>query len=55
MADAHRPEHHAPLQVESPMDYAQHEKTYNGFLVATKWTVISLAATAVILYFLIRP
>lgn len=55
MATKNRPEHHSELQVESPMDYAQHEATYKGFLVVTKWTVIGLAASAVILYFLIQP
>jgi hypothetical protein len=55
MATKHRPEHHAELQVESPMDYAQHEATYNGFLTAIKWTIVALAATAIILYFLVKP
>lgn len=55
MATQHRPEHHADLQLESPMDYAQHEGTYNGFLRAVKWTIIGLAITTVVLYFLINP
>lgn len=55
MATKHRPEHHSDLQVESPMDYAQHEATYNGFLTAVKWTMIVAAVSAVILYFLIKP
>jgi hypothetical protein len=55
MATKHRPEHHSELQVESPMDYAQHEATYNGFLTAVKWSIISLAITTIILYFLIKP
>lgn len=55
MATKHRPEHHAELQVESPMDYAQHEATYNGFLTAVKWSILVLAASAVVLYFLIKP
>ena len=55
MATKHRPEHHSELQVESPMDYAQHEATYNGFLTAVKWSIIGLAVTVVILYFLINP
>lgn len=55
MATKHRPEHHAELQVESPMDYAQHEATYNGFLTAVKWTIVALAITTVILYFVINP
>lgn len=55
MATKHRPDHHAELQVESPMDYAQHEATYNGFLTAVKWTIVALAITTVILYFVINP
>jgi len=55
MATKHRPEHHSDLQVESPMDYAQHEATYNGFLRAVKWSVVVMAVSAVILYFLIQP
>ncbi|MGV8831380.1 MAG: aa3-type cytochrome c oxidase subunit IV [Devosia sp.] len=55
MATKHRPEHHAPLQAESSMDYAQHEATYDAFITGAKWTVIGLAVTVVILYFLIQP
>ena len=55
MADHHRPEHHSQLQVESPMDYAQHEATYNGFVAGVKWTVLGLAVMIIVLYFLIRP
>lgn len=55
MATKHRPEHHSELQVESPMDYAQHEATYNGFVTGLKWTIMGLAVTAIVLYFLIRP
>ena len=55
MATKHRPEHHAELQVESPMDYAQHEATYNGFLTAVKWSIGSLAVLAIVLYFLVNP
>lgn len=55
MATKTHPEEHPELQNESPMDYAQHEATYKGFLTATKWTVLALAATTVILYFLIQP
>ncbi|WP_332686564.1 aa3-type cytochrome c oxidase subunit IV [Devosia sp.] len=55
MATKHRPEHHAELQVESPMDYAQHEATYNGFLTFLKWSVLGLAVTAIILYFVVNP
>ena len=55
MATKHRPEHHPEPVVESPMDYAQHEATYDGFITAVKWSVIGLAASMVILYFLIQP
>lgn len=55
MATKHRPEHHSELQLESPMDYAQHEATYNGFIAFAKWTILILAATAIILYFVIKP
>ncbi len=31
-------EHHSgPLEVGAKMDYAEHEKTYNGFLTASKY------------------
>jgi hypothetical protein len=53
MANKHRPKHHSELQVESPMDYAQHEATYNGFITAVKWSVIGSAVSMVILYFLV--
>ena len=55
MATKKRPEHHSELQLESPMDYAQHEATYNGVLTAVKWSIIGLAVTTIILYFLIKP
>lgn len=55
MATKHHPEHHAEVQVESPMDYAQHEATYNAFLTAVKWSIMGLAVTAVILFFIIKP
>lgn len=50
-----RPEHHAAPVLESAMDYAEHEKTYNGFLVGVKWSVIAAAVLMVILYFVINP
>ena len=55
MATKKRPEHHSELQLESPMDYSQHEATYNGFLTAIKWTIIVAAVSAIILYFLVKP
>jgi len=45
----------APHDVQNAMDYAEHERTYNGFMRLTKWTVIATAISVVILYFLIRP
>ncbi|XUY26340.1 aa3-type cytochrome c oxidase subunit IV [Agrobacterium sp. rho-8.1] len=31
-------EHHTgPLEVGAPMNYSEHEKTYNGFLTASKY------------------
>ncbi|NTJ44065.1 aa3-type cytochrome c oxidase subunit IV [Agrobacterium larrymoorei] len=31
-------EHHTgPVEVGAQMDYSEHEKTYNGFLVASKY------------------
>ena len=41
--------------ISEHMDYAQHEATYNGFLTAVKWTIVALAISTVILYFLINP
>ena len=55
MAKTTHPAHHSDLQVESPMDYAQHEATYSGFITAVKWTIGILAVSTVILYFLIKP
>ena len=46
---------HPPLQEESPMDYAQHESTYNGFVTFVKWSTLGLAALMIVLYFLIQP
>lgn len=44
--------HPAPV-LESGMDYAEHEKTYNGFVQGVKWSVYAMAALMVVLYFLI--
>jgi hypothetical protein len=46
--------HPAPV-LESGMDYAEHEKTYRGFVQVVKWSIYSIAALLVILYFLIIP
>jgi len=52
MANKTAEPHPAPV-MESHMDYAEHEKTYNGFVQAVKWSVYATAALMVILYFLI--
>lgn len=44
--------HPAPV-LESGMDYAEHEKTYNGFMGAVKYSIISMAILVVGLYFAI--
>ena len=33
-----------PAEIGAPMDYAEHEKTYSGFLVATKFLTIFCVA-----------
>ncbi|MBX9454986.1 MAG: aa3-type cytochrome c oxidase subunit IV [Rhizobium sp.] len=36
-------EHHSgPVEVGASMDYAEHEKTYNGFLFAAKYGTMML-------------
>ncbi|MEO9299211.1 aa3-type cytochrome c oxidase subunit IV [Devosia alba] len=55
MATKHRPEHHSEPRLESPMDYAQHEGTYEGFITGVKWVAIISVISMVILYFLIQP
>ena len=50
-----RPEHHAAPVLESAMDYAEHEKTYNGFVNGVKWSVYGTAVLMIILYFVINP
>lgn len=42
-----------PLREESPMDYAQHEATYSGFVTVTKYTILGIAILMVGLYFAI--
>ena len=46
-------EPHPPTVEESAMDYAQHEKTYTGFMAAVKYSIVSLAILLVGLYFAI--
>jgi hypothetical protein len=50
-----RPAHHSAPVLETAMDYAEHEKTYNGFITAVKWSIYGGAALMVILFFLINP
>jgi hypothetical protein len=54
MANTHAEPHPAPVE-ETAMDYAQHEKTYNGFVQGVKWSVIGTAVLVIILYFLVNP
>lgn len=44
---------HPPTVQESAMDYAEHERTYNGFVIGVKWSIYATAALLIILYFLI--
>jgi hypothetical protein len=37
------------------MDYAHHEQTYHGFVTGSKYAVLILAISVVLLYFIIRP
>jgi hypothetical protein len=52
MANTTAEPHPAPV-LESAMDYAEHEKTYKGFVTGVKWSIYVTAALMVILYFLI--
>jgi len=40
---------------ESPMDFAEHQKSYQLFLSAVKWSIISTAVLLVLLYFIVQP
>lgn len=51
MASKHEPL--PPRQVESTMDYAQHQATYDGFVASVKWAILIMAVSMIILYFLI--
>lgn len=43
--------HHAPSSDGHPaMDYAEHERTYRGFLVFSKWGTIACAVVLVAMY-----
>ena len=48
-------QHHSEPVLESAMDYAEHEKTYNGFITGVKWSLYATAVLVVILYFVINP
>ena len=38
-------EHHSgPVEVGASMDYAEHDKTYNGFLFAAKYGTMAIGA-----------
>jgi hypothetical protein len=54
MATKH-PAYHSEPVLESAMDYAEHEKTYTGFINGVKWSAISMAVLLVILFFVIQP
>ncbi|RYE51449.1 MAG: aa3-type cytochrome c oxidase subunit IV [Rhizobiaceae bacterium] len=55
MATKLHPAHHSEPILESAMDYVEHEKTYTGFITGVKWSIYGLAATLVILYFVVNP
>ncbi|SFZ83673.1 aa3 type cytochrome c oxidase subunit IV [Devosia enhydra] len=45
---------HAAADTQPPaMDYPMIERTYSGFMVFLKWSIISVAVLLVVLYFLI--
>ncbi|GGA98825.1 cytochrome c oxidase subunit IV [Brucella endophytica] len=33
-----------PAELGAPMDYAEHEKTYGGFLAVCKWGTVAVVA-----------
>jgi len=46
-------EHHntAPAELGAPMEYAEHEKTYAGFLAVAKWGTVAIAAVLISMAF----
>lgn len=50
---ANNTEPHPEPVMESAMDYAEHEKTYSGFMAAVKYSIMSMAILVVGLYFAI--
>ncbi|KXF76130.1 MFS transporter [Paramesorhizobium deserti] len=46
-------EHHntAPAELGAPMEYAEHEKTYAGFLAVTKWGTVAVVAVLIAMAF----
>jgi hypothetical protein len=55
MAEHHPADPHPAPVLESGMDYAEHEKTYSGFVTGVKWSIYGLAVLVVILFFVINP
>jgi hypothetical protein len=55
MANHHPADPHPAPVEESFMDYAQHEKTYNGFVQGVKWGTYGVVALLIVLYFVINP
>ncbi|MGU3575887.1 aa3-type cytochrome c oxidase subunit IV [Brucellaceae bacterium C25G] len=41
----------APLELGAPMDYPEHEQTYNGFLILVKWGTTALVALLIAMAF----
>ncbi|MBB2973648.1 aa3-type cytochrome c oxidase subunit IV [Mesorhizobium sp. RMAD-H1] len=46
-------EHHntAPAELGASMDYAEHEKTYEGFLAVAKWGTVAVVAVLIAMAF----
>lgn len=46
-------EHHdtSPAELGAKMEYSEHERTYAGFLIATKWAIIICVALLVAMAF----
>lgn len=44
-----------PQGHDSAMDYPEHERSYSLFIGGLKWSVISIAAIVVVLFFVIQP
>lgn len=46
---------HATQELPPAMDYAEHERTYNGFITVTKWSIVAMVVMIVFLFFAIKP